>query len=34
MTDEQIRAAIMDDPDIGATEEAFWVDAHVVMSRT
>jgi uncharacterized protein (DUF4415 family) len=33
MTDEEIHAAITDDPDIAPTDEAFWVDAHVVLPR-
>jgi uncharacterized protein (DUF4415 family) len=33
MTDEEIHAAITDDPDIMATDEAFWKDAHVVIPR-
>ena len=30
MTDEEIHAAIIDDPDAGPTDEAFWEDARVV----
>jgi uncharacterized protein (DUF4415 family) len=30
MTDEEIHAAIIDDPDATPTDEAFWEDAHVV----
>jgi uncharacterized protein (DUF4415 family) len=33
MTDEQVHAAITDDPDIVPTDEAFWADAHVVLPR-
>jgi uncharacterized protein (DUF4415 family) len=33
MTDEEVRAAIIDDPDAQPTDEAFWKDARVVMSR-
>ena len=33
MTDEQIHAAITDDPDIVPTDEAFWADAQVVRPR-
>jgi uncharacterized protein (DUF4415 family)/uncharacterized DUF497 family protein len=33
MTDEEIRAAITDDPDIVPTDEAFWAEAHVVRPR-
>ena len=30
MTDEEIHAAIIDDPDARPTDEAFWEDASVV----
>jgi uncharacterized protein (DUF4415 family) len=33
MTDEQVHAAITDDPDIVPTDKAFWEDAHVVLPR-
>ena len=33
MTDEEIHAAIIDDPDAKPTDEAFWDDAHVTMPR-
>ena len=31
MTDEQVHAAITDDPDIAPTDETFWKDARVVV---
>jgi uncharacterized protein (DUF4415 family) len=33
MTDEEVHAAIIDDPDAKPTDEAFWKDAGVVMPR-
>ncbi len=33
LTDEEIHAAIIDDPDATPTDEAFWQDARVVMPR-
>ena len=33
MTDEEIHAAIIEDPDAKATDKAFWKDARVVMPR-
>jgi uncharacterized protein (DUF4415 family) len=33
MTDEEVYAAIIDDPDASPTDEAFWKDARVVMPR-
>jgi len=33
LTDEEIHAAIVDDPDATPTDEAFWQDARVVMPR-
>ena len=33
MTDEEVRAGIADDPDVVATDEAFWEDAKLVMPR-
>ena len=33
MTDEEVHAAIIDDPDAKPTDEAFWKDARVVMPR-
>jgi uncharacterized protein (DUF4415 family) len=33
MTDEEIHAAIIDDPDAKPTDEAFWKEARVVMPR-
>jgi uncharacterized protein (DUF4415 family) len=33
MTDEEIHAAIINDPDAKPTDEAFWKDARVVMPR-
>jgi uncharacterized protein (DUF4415 family) len=33
MTDEEVHAAIIDDPDAKPTDEAFWSDARVVMPR-
>jgi uncharacterized protein (DUF4415 family) len=33
MADEQVHAAIADDPDIKPTDQAFWKDARVVMPR-
>jgi uncharacterized protein (DUF4415 family) len=33
MTDEEVHAAIIDDPDAKLTDEAFWKDARVVMPR-
>lgn len=33
MTDDEIRAAIIDDPDAQPTDEAFWREARVVMPR-
>jgi uncharacterized protein (DUF4415 family) len=33
MTDEEVHAGIMDDPDAQPTDEAFWKDARVVMPR-
>jgi uncharacterized protein (DUF4415 family) len=33
MTDEEIHAAIIDDPDATPTDEAFWKDARLVMPR-
>ena len=33
MTDDEIHAAIIDDPDAQPTDEAFWRDARVVMPR-
>jgi uncharacterized protein (DUF4415 family) len=33
MTDEEVRAAIIDDPDAQPTDEAFWKNARVVMPR-
>jgi uncharacterized protein (DUF4415 family) len=32
-TDDEIRAAIVDDPDARSTDEAFWRKARVVMPR-
>jgi uncharacterized protein (DUF4415 family) len=33
MNDEEIHAAIIDDPDAKPTDEAFWKEARVVMPR-
>ena len=33
MTDEQVHAAIIDDPDAKPTDDAFWKDARVVIPR-
>src|ERR1700758_928324 len=33
MTEEEVHAAIIDDPDAKLTDEAFWRDARVVMPR-
>jgi uncharacterized protein (DUF4415 family) len=33
MSDEEVHAAIIDDPDAKPTDEAFWQHAHVVMPR-
>ncbi len=33
MTDAQIHAAVMQDPEINPTDEAFWAKAKVVMPR-
>jgi uncharacterized protein (DUF4415 family) len=33
MTDEEIRAAIIDDPDAKPTDEVFWKDARAVIPR-
>jgi uncharacterized protein (DUF4415 family) len=33
MTDEEIHAAIIDDPDARPTDEAFWENARVVTSQ-
>ena len=33
MTDEEIHAAIIEDPDAKATDEGFWKEARVVMPR-
>ena len=33
MTEEEVHAAIIDDPDAKPTDEAFWKDARVVMPR-
>ncbi len=33
MTDAQIHATVTQDPDINATDEAFWAKAKVVMPR-
>jgi len=33
MTDEEVHAAIIDDPDASPTDEAFWTDARAVMPR-
>ena len=33
MTDEEVHAAIIDDPDAKPTDEAFWKDARVVLPR-
>jgi len=33
MTDEEVHAAILEDPDIHPTDENFWKDAHVVMPK-
>jgi uncharacterized protein (DUF4415 family) len=33
MTDEEIHAAIIDDPDANPTDGAFWKEARVVMPR-
>ena len=33
MTDEEIHAAIIEDPDAKAADEGFWKEAHVVMPR-
>ena len=33
ITDDEIRAAIIDDPDAQPTDEAFWREARVVMPR-
>ena len=33
MTDEEVHAAIIDDPDAQPTDEAFWKEARVVMPR-
>jgi uncharacterized protein (DUF4415 family) len=33
MTDQEIHAAIVDDPDAKPTDEAFWKDARVVTPR-
>jgi uncharacterized protein (DUF4415 family) len=33
MADDEVRAAIADDPDIKPTDEAFWRDAQIVMPR-
>ncbi len=32
-TDEEIHAALVNDPDIQPTDEAFWKDAHIVMPK-
>ena len=33
MSDEEVHAAITDDPDIVPTDEAFWEGAHVALPR-
>ena len=33
MTDEEVHAAIIDDPDAKPTDKAFWKEARVVMPR-
>jgi len=33
MTDEEVHAAIIDDPDAKPTDEAFWKEARLVMPR-
>lgn len=33
MTDEEVHASIVDDPEIKPTDEAFWKGAHVSMPR-
>ncbi len=33
MTDDEAHAAVLNDPDINATDEAFWKDARIVMPR-
>ncbi len=33
MSDVEIHAAIVDDPDAGPTDENFWKDARVVLPR-
>ena len=33
MTDEEVHAAVVDDPDVRPTDESFWKDAHVVMPK-
>jgi uncharacterized protein (DUF4415 family) len=33
MTDEQVHAAIIEDPDAKPTDEIFWEEARVVMPR-
>jgi uncharacterized protein (DUF4415 family) len=33
MTDDEIHAAIIDDPDAAPTDEAFWKDARVVLPQ-
>ncbi len=33
MTEEQIHAAVISDPDVRPTDEAFWAKAHIVMPR-
>jgi hypothetical protein len=33
MSDAEVHAGIIDDPDAKPTDEAFWKDARVVMSR-
>jgi uncharacterized protein (DUF4415 family) len=33
MTDEEVHAAVLDDPDAKPTDEAFWKDARVVLPQ-
>ena len=33
MTDEEVHAAVLEDPEIRPTDEAFWKNARVVMPR-
>ena len=31
LSDDEVHAAVLDDPDVTPTDEAFWANAHVVM---